>query len=156
MFIIIITLAIHRHASYTKKRYSYQNKKIYFGCKRSSKETYPSSYSTLYEDVPLMDMAQDDDIVASSVNDFEKDPTDMLHDETQAINEDESNSPLHIHEAAYINNCIGFDTTGNKIPNELMGQWCFNLSNANKPTQSQVPKGTSGKKINIKIHTFKF
>ena len=42
------------------------------------------------------------------------------------------------------NNCIGFDITGNSISNSLMGQWCFNLSNAYETIQSVLPQGISG------------
>ena len=125
-----------------KQRYLHLNKKL-FKCNVKHSDT--PSYSNQDEDVALKDMAQDDDIVASSDDIyFEEVPIDMRH--VEVINEESvlTNSPIQLHAAAYINSCIGFDTTGNKIPNELMGQWCFNLSNANKTTQSQVPQGTSG------------
>ena len=57
---------------------------------------------------------------------------------------------MHIDEAkaTFPINCIGFDTAGNIISNSLMGQWCFNLSNANETIQSSLPRGISGNNSN--------
>ena len=68
-----------------KQRYLHLNKNTYF--KYNVKHSDTPSYSNQDEDVALKDMAQDDDIVASSDDIyFEEVPIDMRH--VKVINEE--------------------------------------------------------------------
>ena len=52
----------------------------------------------------------------------------------------------------YINRCLGFNTIGNEIPNQLIGKWCLNLKETDQIIQSLLPVGTFGKTVIINLY----
>jgi len=42
----------------------------------------------------------------------------------------------------YNNRCLGFNTAGNSIPNQLIGQWCLNYKETDVLIQNLLPIGT--------------
>ena len=100
------------------------------------------------------DYAHDDTIVSHSEPSSFMDVTDLARTRNNTSNQ--NFSTITSSSTTFINHCIGFTNADKSIPNELMGQWCFNLSESSRSTQVLLPPGTSGRTLIFIIFNIRY
>ena len=90
-------------------------------------------------------MRMDEDLPSISDEETMGMATSLDHSSTSVV----ASNVVDIQSKIFYNNrCLGFNTAGNSIPNQLIGQWCLNFKETDVLIQNLLPIGTFG---NIKF-----